>query len=131
MSSGTYHITLDQLPETIQAILEEYNEETELKVQTVTREITKETKDIVKSGAMRYGWARYGRNIKFRTTLGFLQSEGVVYAGKHDVSLAHLLEKGHALWNTPTSARAFPHWIDGQNFVEKEYPTRLVKALER
>lgn len=126
---------MDELGEVIGQIAKDFSAETRVGVKEATREVTKETRDIIKANAnvdprnvARKG--KYKRSISFRMEEQPMQDEGIVYAKGHEYSLTHLLEKGHALWNSPKRTRAFPHWVTGEQYAIKELPDRIIKKLK-
>lgn len=134
-SADYVYCEMDELGEAVEQIVRDFSYDTRAKVKEATREVTKETRDIVKEKANvdprnvpRKG--KYKRSISFRMEEQSMQDEGIVYAKGHEYSLTNLLEKGHALWNSPSRTRAFPHWADGEKYAIKELPKRIAEKVK-
>lgn len=130
-SLNTIHCTIDELPNAMQTILKAYSNKVADINDDAVRKVTKKTTAIVKkSGSYRNRSGKYRKAIRSKVEKSYGMCSGVVYAGNHEYSLTHLLEKGHRLWNSPRRTRAFPHWIKGEQYAQKELPTLIVKGLK-
>lgn len=125
------HVTVDmeELPEAIQAILQNYGTEVREIVSEAVSEVGKESRDIIAKKAPVGRRGKYHKSIRTRTEEEALGRSVTIYATDHEYSLTHLLEKGHKLWNSPRRTRAFVHWKTGEQHAIDELPERIVKKL--
>ena len=128
----TDHVVVDinQLPEAIQSILEEYSFETREKVSEAVSETAKESRKIVSDKAPQGRRKKYFKSIRVKTEEETFGRACTLYATNHEYSLTHLLEHGHKLWNRPSRpTRAFPHWKDGEQHAIEKKKKKIMKKL--
>lgn len=126
------HVTVDieELPEAIQAVLNNYGTEVREIVSEAVSEVGKESRDIIAKKAPVGRRRKYHKSIRTKTEEEATGRSVTIHAINHEYSLTHLLEKGHKLWNRPgIPTRAFEHWKTGEQHAIDELPERIVKKL--
>ncbi len=139
MSVDNVTIEPEELGEVIAQYMEEYGVETRARIAEVTKDVTKDAKNIVKKNAnvemgnrFPYRRGKYKKSIRYRMKEESLSDTGIVYASGHEYSLTHLLENGHKLWQAPGKrTRAFPHWKKGEELAQQEFLPKMVKKLSK
>lgn len=129
MPVDSLEITLE---EDVRRILEEYGREAKEVVEEEAKRTADETVKELK--AFRKGakeWKDYPKGwTSKKVDKGF---RGVSYTihNKKRPSLTHLLEKGHAIWNSPKArARSFPHIKPAEEKAKKSFEERVRKRIE-
>lgn len=139
MSVDNVTIDPEELGTVIAEMMEEYGVETRARIAEVTKEVTKDAKNIVKANAnvemgnrFPYRKGKYKRSIRYRMKETSLSDIGIVYASGHEYSLTHLLENGHKLWQAPGKrTRAFKHWKKGEELAQQEFVPKMIKKLSK
>ena len=122
-------VSMEELPEAIQAILEEFSTETRMEVSEAVSEVAKESRKIIAENAPVGRRGKYHKSIRTRTEEEAFGRTVTIFAANHEYSLTHLLEKGHELWNSPRRTRAFVHWKTGEQHAIDELPKRIMKKI--
>lgn len=123
-------VDMDELPEAIQSILEEYSIDTRGKVSEAVSETAKESRKIVSQEAPKGRRKKYFKSIRVKTEEETFGRACTIYATNHEYSLTHLLEHGHRLWNRPSRpTKAFKHWKSGEEHAIEELPNKIIKKI--
>lgn len=123
-------VSMEELPEAIQAILEEFSTETRMNVSEAVSEVGKESRRIISQEAPQGRRKKYYKSIRTRTEEEAFGRTATIFAANHEYSLTHLLEKGHKLWNRPSRpTRAFKHWKTGEQHAIDELPKRIMNKI--
>lgn len=139
----TNKVKPDQLAAAVQETLQIYAQATGDQLAATTKSTAEHAAQIVsQAAAAQYSTAsgEYARDIKARNfsdtrKRGGRKITAFVTAGKH-YRIAHLLEHGHALVRGgrligPTGrVEGRPHWIRGQEYVDRNFVPNLQKAIE-
>lgn len=126
-------ISVDKLASVIASELESYRESTNSNVKEAVKEVAKESAQIVKSHVPSKWSNKYKSQIKASSpTVVKNQYTSYIYMYGEDYRIAHLLEHGHALvrgGRTVGQAKAFPHFIYGDEYAQDELPKRIEEKL--
>lgn len=136
MAGYSYDVTVsvDQLTDEIDKILDRYMYEVDFGVNEATKMIAQKAKNAVRRNARAtfkkyHGQRKYsnGWDLKCKTRIQKVKSEYVVYNRKAP-GLAHLLEHGHA---SPNGGRvpAYVHIAPVQDEVDKVYMPEIKKQI--
>lgn len=110
--------------------MELYADATTATVDEVVNDVRKGAAKAVQKKARSYGWGEYADNITSKKQTGKRGATAWVYVKAPFYRLAHLLENGHALRNGKRS-KEFPHFADGDAYINDNYEKELKGRLER
>lgn len=121
-------VTVDNLAETIQGMLEEYEGEVETNLSAITKKIGQTGVKALKSSSSSTfgGSGKYARGWKSKTEVGRLNTVTVLY--NSSPGLPHLLENGHAKrggGRVPGRAHIKPVETELINIFEEEVKAKL------
>lgn len=123
-------IKANQLSDTISDVLSDYNDEVVRYQKETVDEISKETHKIVKRHAPVGRRGKYKKSIKVKNVYESLtEKRNVIHVEKPEYRLTHLLEKGHKKRGGKGKTKTIPHFIHGQDYIEKNYENRIKKKL--
>lgn len=110
-----------------QSIMDNLNQQTSKIIEKIDKETKKISRQAIKivqsSSPVRYG--NYKSSFKLKK---LKQGKYLIYSAKR-YQLTHLLEHGHILRNGTTS-KAIPHIIKGEEYAQKELPTKIEKIIK-
>lgn len=89
---------IDKLAAAVEKILDEYGDDVQLNLDSITKEFAKKGAQAVKASAKSHGWGDktgYDAGWTSQVETGRVSTQGVIYNQKTP-GLAHLLENGHA-----------------------------------
>lgn len=124
-------ISIDNLSSAILESLQNYSEEVLEATKTAIDETAKQCNEEIKSHVtFKQGRGKYVKAFKISTIHDGSSGKRVVWhvRGK-EASLAHLLEKGHALPQGGRS-KAYPHIEFGEKYVNENLATNIEKRLK-
>jgi len=114
-------IKLDQLADTINEILDEYEKEGNDRFAKGIQSMANKAKQAVRDAAPQKTGA-YARSLAIKTEISTRVIHATVYAKAPHFRLTHLLEHGHALvyfgHRTGRQVKGFEHWGKGQELVD-------------
>ena len=121
----------------VTSVFKEYSAEVDAALQTALDEIANEAKQKTVEAASRqstvadtgHDWKDYIAAFAVKPDDQGLWRKRVIYVKDPHYRLTHLLENGHAL-RTGGRTRRFPHFADGQAFVDENGEKILTKKLE-
>lgn len=120
-------ISVGQLADEIMDVLNEYKEVTDEAVESAVTKVSKETKEIAKSGSpVDSGGYQKGWAVK-KTSEKAGKVTVTVYNRKKP-GLTHLLEKGHALRNGGRAA-AKPHIAPAEDYAVSELESAVKRGI--
>lgn len=118
---------------TINRLTKEYGADVLKALDDVTEEVAEDATKKLKaeSPKRKNKGGKYARGWKYTLEHKRVRVSAVVHGKKGTYNLAHLLEFGHATVNGGRKAKAIPHVAPVEQWVIKEFETRLVNKLER
>lgn len=123
-------IKANQLSDALSDTLSDYSDEV-IRVQKDTIDvISKRAKSIVKKHAPVGHRGKYKKSIKVKTVYESLtEKRNVIHVEKPEYRLTHLLEKGHKKHGGTGKTKAIPHFIHGQDYIDKNFEKTMKKKL--
>ena len=127
-------VAIDGLNDAIQNALHDYGEDAEDAVKDTVKEVSKKTRDIVKSNApvRKTNGGDYKKSISDRQVKN---QKGeyikIVYSKAPHYRLTHLLEHGHLTRNGMKKTRAFPHFKLGDDYINENFENKLASKLKQ
>ena len=125
-------IAPDEFAAAIIDAMQEYAGLIEEDVERVTREVSKETREKIKTNARTKGLVRTGTYLKswrVKVKLKPMGTAATIYAADPHYRLTHLLEHGHAKVNGGR-VPAYPHIGDAERWAISAYQEALREAIE-
>ena len=127
-------ITITNLTKEVMEMLNEYGDEIVDISKEAVDEVAKEAVKVVKNNAP-VDTGKYKKSITQKIAYESLtERRRTIYSNKY-AGLTHLLENGHQKFNGfggpyPGRTRAFPHWIKGEEYAQKELPKRIEQKIK-
>lgn len=113
-------VTLDKLPDAINEILEEYQDDSIRSMHIATQKIAQAgAKAINSQASAKVGGKRYKRSWTFQSENSQMDAAATIYS--KIPGLPHLLEHGHATRNGGRGKGARPHIADVVEKINKEF----------
>lgn len=123
-------IKINKLSDTISETLSDYGDEVIQIQKDIIDKISKSTRRIVKKHAPIGNRGEYKKSIKVKTVYESLtEKRNAIHVEKPEYRLTHLLEKGHKKRGGSGKTKAIPHFIYGQDYIDKNYEKTLKKKL--
>ena len=117
-------VTLDQLPDAINEILEEYRDDSIRSMHVATQKIAQAgAKAINSSASGAVGGKRYKRSWTYQSENSRMDAAATIYS--KIPGLPHLLEHGHAGRNGGRGASPHPHIADVVEKINKEFEKEI------
>lgn len=123
-------VQIDDFATAVQDVLNAYD----YAVQEATKEAVNETAagalKVVRAKAKSYKWSNYPKTLKaFKEKKAGYNVTAYIYNESPGYQLAHLLEKGHKTQNPSKSAKAYPHFEAGQQYIDDYFEELLARVL--
>lgn len=119
----------DSLVDAVEALIQQYGDETQIVLDECIEETAKEAKKQVKKfNSGRKKWEHYPKGWAVKIEHERLSTKATVH-NKDYYRLTHLLEFGHATRNGGRTA-AFPHIAEVNAFAQEDVLKRLREKLE-